>query len=99
MPKMGFVHERRSESSTRYMNNTLKLSPKQQGWYGHAACTEGCRTHTYIILLGSTIKLFVKKFGHLDRLQNECTNCKGAKNNTNFGQINGMQEKLDTTCK
>jgi hypothetical protein len=26
-------------------------------------------------------------------------NCKGVKNNTNFGQITGMQEKLDTTCK
>ena len=36
---------------------------------------------------------------HLDRLQNKCTNCKGAKNNTNFGQITGIQEKLDTTCK
>jgi len=34
-----------------------------------------------------------------DRLQNKCTNCKGAKNNTNFGQITGIQEKLDTTCK
>jgi len=34
-----------------------------------------------------------------DRLQNKCTNCKGVKNNTNFGQINGIQEKLDTTCK
>jgi len=36
---------------------------------------------------------------HMDRLQNKCTNCKGAKNNTNFGQITGIQEKLDTTCK
>jgi len=26
-------------------------------------------------------------------------NCKGAKNNTNFGEITGIQEKLDTTCK
>jgi len=34
-----------------------------------------------------------------DRLQNKCTNCKGFKNNTNFGQITGIQEKLDTTCK
>ena len=34
-----------------------------------------------------------------DRLQNNCTNCKGFKNNTNFGQITGIQEKLDTTCK
>jgi len=34
-----------------------------------------------------------------DRLQNKCTNYKGDKNKTNFGQINVMQEKLDTTCK
>jgi len=34
-----------------------------------------------------------------DRLQNKCTNCKGVKNNTNIGQITGIQEKLDTTCK
>jgi len=34
-----------------------------------------------------------------DRLQNKCTNCKGVKNNINFGQINGIQEKLDTTRK
>ena len=27
------------------------------------------------------------------------TNCKGVKNNTNFGQITGIQEKLDTVCK
>jgi len=27
------------------------------------------------------------------------TNCKGVKNNINFGQITGIQEKLDTTCK
>jgi hypothetical protein len=24
---------------------------------------------------------------------------KGVKNNSNFGQITGIQEKLDTTCK
>jgi len=34
-----------------------------------------------------------------DRLQNKCTNYKGVKNNTNFGQITGIKEKLDTTCK
>ena len=26
-------------------------------------------------------------------------NAKGIKNNTNFRQITGIQEKLDTTCK
>jgi len=35
----------------------------------------------------------------LDRLQNKCTNCKGVKNNKNFGQIIGKKEKLDKTCK
>ena len=36
---------------------------------------------------------------HSDRLQNKYINCKEIKNNTNFGQITGIQEKLDTTCK
>jgi len=36
---------------------------------------------------------------HLDRLQNKYINYKGIRNNTNFGQITGIQEKLDTTCK
>jgi len=36
---------------------------------------------------------------NLDSLQNKRTHCKGVKNNTNFGQITGIQEKLDTTCK
>jgi hypothetical protein len=34
-----------------------------------------------------------------DRLQNKYTNCKLVNNNTNFRQITGIQEKLDTTCK
>jgi hypothetical protein len=33
------------------------------------------------------------------RLQNKYTKCKGVKNNYNFGQITGIQEKLVTTCK
>jgi hypothetical protein len=36
---------------------------------------------------------------HLDRLKNKYTNCKGFKNNSNFGQVTGIQEKQDTTCK
>ena len=31
--------------------------------------------------------------------KNKYTNCKGVKNNTNFGQITRIQEKLDTTFK
>ena len=34
-----------------------------------------------------------------DRLQNKCTDCKGVNYNTNFGQITGIQQKLDTACK
>ena len=33
------------------------------------------------------------------RLQNKFTRCKGVKNTTNFGQITGIQEELDTTRK
>ena len=36
---------------------------------------------------------------HSDRLQNKYTNCKEVTNNTNFGQITGIQEKPDTACK
>jgi len=36
---------------------------------------------------------------HSDRLQNKYTNYKGIKNNTNFRQIIGIQEKVDTTFK
>ena len=35
----------------------------------------------------------------MDSLQNKCTNFKAVKNNTNFEQITGIQEKLGTTCK
>jgi hypothetical protein len=35
----------------------------------------------------------------LDRLQNKYTSCKGIKNNTNSGQITGIQEEVDTTGK
>jgi hypothetical protein len=34
-----------------------------------------------------------------DRSQNKFTHCEGVKNNTNFGQITGIQELLDTACK
>jgi len=34
-----------------------------------------------------------------DRSPNKYANCKGVKNNTNFGQITGIKEKLDTACK
>ena len=36
---------------------------------------------------------------YISSLQNKCTYCKGVKNDTSFGQITGIQEKLDTTCK
>ena len=40
----------------------------------------------------------VEKYTWTD-YKNKCTNCKGVKNKTNFGQIAGIQEKLDATCK
>jgi len=43
------------------------------------------------------IYLVLKRYVFCNSLQ--CTNCKGVKNNTNYGQITGIQEKLDTTCK
>jgi hypothetical protein len=36
---------------------------------------------------------------HSDRSQNKHTNCKTDKNNPNFGQITGIQDKVDKTCK
>jgi hypothetical protein len=36
---------------------------------------------------------------HLERKQNKYTNYKGIKNNTFCGQVTGIQEKLNTTCK
>jgi hypothetical protein len=36
---------------------------------------------------------------HLDKLENKYKNCKGFKNNTNFGQTAGILVKQDTTCK
>jgi hypothetical protein len=35
----------------------------------------------------------------ISSLQNKYTNYKGIKNNTNSGQITGIQEKLDMRCK
>jgi hypothetical protein len=35
----------------------------------------------------------------VDRLQNKYTYYNGNKNNINFGQITGIQEKMDTACK
>ena len=46
------------------------------------------------------MKYMIRTAGYTwDRLQNKFTNYKEVKNNTNFGQITGIQEKLDTTCK
>jgi hypothetical protein len=35
----------------------------------------------------------------LGKITNKYTNYKGIKSNANIGQITGVQEKLDTTCK
>jgi len=34
-----------------------------------------------------------------DDKHSSTANYKGVKNNTNFGRITGIHEKLDTTCK
>jgi hypothetical protein len=36
---------------------------------------------------------------HLGQITERMDKLQSVKNNTNFGQITGMQEKLDTTCK
>jgi len=51
-------------------------------------------------ITAAEMKYVRRTAGHtLHRLQNKCPNYKGVKNNVNFGQITGNQEKLDTTCK
>jgi hypothetical protein len=60
-----------------------------------------CRSMTWArqtIALAMTFRMSSSRM-HLERLQNKCTNCKGVKNDTNFGQITGIQEKLNTTYK
>jgi hypothetical protein len=61
----------------------------------------GSKTWTVKARDASRITAAELKYGriHLDRLQNKYTNYKGVKNNSNFGQITGIQEKLDKTCK
>ena len=48
-----------------------------------------CSSGTQIFLMKSIVYIEIKL----------CTNCKRVKNNNNFGQITGIQENLDTTCK
>jgi hypothetical protein len=51
-------------------------------------------------ITGAEMKIYERNsMIHLDRLENKYTNYKGIKNNTSSGQITGIQEKLDTTCK
>ena len=82
---------------------------------GHNSVTFQNRTHVYMNFfhhedLGNHLLQFCPKVVkhpvyeknsrvHLDRLQNKYTNYKGIKNNSNSGQITGIQEKLDTKCK
>jgi len=51
-------------------------------------------------ITGAEMKYMRRTAGYTgDRLRNEYTNCKGIKNNTNFGQIIEIQEKVDAICK
>ena len=36
---------------------------------------------------------------HLGQITKQMHNCKRFKNSTNFEQVTGIQEKLDTACK
>ena len=65
--------------------------------YGNETWTSKARDARRII--AAEMKYMRRTAGYLDRLQNKYTNYKGIKNNNNFGQITGIQEKLDTTCK
>ena len=64
------------------------------------SCTRSCseRDGVYAKLDIGGLKMEEQQ-DTLGQITNKYTNCKGVKNNTNFGQIAGIQEKLDTTCK
>jgi len=55
---------------------------------------------TSLLLLVSKLRPFVLILRVAVKIKSGegATNCKGVKNNTNFGQSTGIQEKLDTTC-
>jgi len=62
---------------------------------GNEKCAHNFQNEKLIFLRS----LHIAHFLYLLLLLLLCTNCKGVKNDTNFGQITGRQEKLDTTCK
>jgi hypothetical protein len=66
--------------------------------YGSETCTVKARDARRIT--AAAMKYMRRTAGYTwDRLQNKFKNFKRLKNNTNFEQITGIQEKLDTACK
>jgi hypothetical protein len=57
------------------------------------------RIHIVVITENNSSRDEKNSMIYLDRLKNKYTKYKGIKNNTNFGQITGIQEKMYTTCK
>jgi hypothetical protein len=56
-------------------------------------------SETWTIKARDARRITAAEMKYMSRLQNKYTNYKGIKNNTNSGQIAGIQEKLDTACK
>jgi hypothetical protein len=73
------------------LHNTLAGPPSVVTWQRNWDCYSEGRQQRWSAEENGRI--------HWDRSQNKYTNCKGVKNNSNFGQTTGIQEKLDTTCK
>jgi len=90
----GFCRNRRSINKTNYSCTPSDTNIK----YFSETCT--IRASDARRITAAEMKYMRRTAGYTwDRLQNKCTNCTGVKNNTNFVQITGIQEKLDTTCK
>jgi len=93
---MSLDHKKKPLKKTRIkLQNTLALPVLLYGSETSTIKTSDARRIT-----AAEMKYVRRTAGYIwDRLENKFTNCKGVKNNTNFGQITGIQEKLDTTCK
>ena len=71
--------------------------------YNTATCCDVCKSSSRsfslcTLQLGDEIRENNSRI-HLGQITERMDKLQSVKNNTNFGQITGMQEKLDTTCK
>jgi len=88
-------HKKTLKKTTIKLHNTLALSALLYGSETGTVKASDARRIT-----AAEMKYMRRTAGYTwDRLQNKRTNCKGVKNHTNFGQITGIQEELDITCK